>query len=126
MIYVYVWLIFIFVLLFAFVIYSIVFYLNEKNNRERQKEINDKVCEKLQNDGFQMTKVFYMSDNTTDKQINIYKKMIVLDEINKKICLINYDEGEMSIIGVDEILGYEIYENGGQMTTGAAISGWWD
>lgn len=125
MIYVYVWLIFIFVLLFAFVIYSIVFYLNEKNNRERQKEINDKVCEKLQNDGFQMTKVFYMSDNTTDKQINIYKKMIVLDEINKKICLINYDEGEMSIIGVDEILGYEIYENGGQMTTGAAISGWW-
>ena len=125
MIYIYGWLIFIFVLLFAFVIYSIVFHLNEKNNRERQKEINDKVCEKLQNDGFQMTKVFYMSDNTTDKQINIYKKMIMLDEINKKICLINYDEGEMSIVGVDEILGYEIYENGGQMTTGAAISGWW-
>ena len=60
MLYIYVWLIFIFVLLFAFVIYSIVFYLNEKNNRERQKEINDKVCEKLQNDGFQMTKVFYL------------------------------------------------------------------
>lgn len=125
MLYIYVWLIFIFVLLFAFVIYSIVFYLNEKNNRERQKEINDKVCEKLQNDGFQMTKVFYLADNTTDKQINIYKKMIVLDEINKKICLINYDESEMSIVGVDEILGYEIYENGGQMTTGAVISGWW-
>ncbi|MBP3432045.1 MAG: hypothetical protein J6K39_04255 [Clostridia bacterium] len=71
-----------------------------------------------------MTKIFYLTDNFTYNQTHECKKQLLVDSGSKKIILVDYDSGKFLIIDFNEIVNYEIYENGGNVTTGAAAGGW--
>ena len=85
---------------------------------ELQKNINLKTEECLASNGFISTVKFYIDDNATFNQTSEYKKCIYVDTNNKKICLIDYQNEQSFILGFEEILNYEICENGNSVTTG--------
>ena len=49
--------------------------------------------------------------------------MIAVDDENHNICLIDYLSKRYYIISFEELLNYELYENGSMITNGAAIGG---
>lgn len=100
-------------------------HANLSNIRKRQKEINNKANQYIQNTEFRQSKVFYLNDYATYNQDNYCKKFIAVDSDNREICLINYFKGSLLIVGFDEILNYEIYENGSQQTVGGTVNGFW-
>lgn len=104
---------------------GVLFYQSSKNkaNSNEQYEINRKTLEYLQAHEFKVSKTFYITDNHTYNKENSYKKMIVVDNENKKICFIDYLSKNYYILDFDEFLNYELYENGGTTTNGGAIGG---
>lgn len=90
---------------------------------EKQRELNLQVIKVLEDTNFKPTKFFYISDDCSFDKINEYKKIVIIDENNSKACFINYENGETMIVGFNEILNYEIYENGGQIYSGGAFGG---
>lgn len=90
-----------------------------------QKEINNKANKQLQGGDFKQTKVFYVNDYITYNKDDSCKKIISIDNENKKICLIDYSQEKLIIVGFEEILNYEIYENGSQQTFGGGAYGFW-
>ena len=98
-----------------------VFLIRILNIRENQTIINKKVNELLNNIDFNISKTFYINDYATHNKSNKCKKIIIVDNDNKKICLIDYEKGNAIIADFDEIINYEIYENGGSQTTGSGI-----
>lgn len=115
----------IFVLVFLVVLLGILFYQSSKNKAKanEQFEINNKTLADLQSNNFNVSKIFYICDNNTYKKENSYKKMLVVDNDNKKICLVDYNSKNYYIIDFSEFLNYEIYENGGMITSGGVIGG---
>lgn len=93
--------------------------------RKRQEQINNKANQSMQNVEFKQTKIFFLDDYATQNQSNSCKKYISIDNENKKICLVDYSKGSLLIVGFDEILNYEIYENGSQQTVGGNANGFW-
>lgn len=49
--------------------------------------------------------------------------MIVVDNEGHKICLVDYLSKRYYIINFDELLNYELYENGSVVTNGTTIGG---
>lgn len=90
---------------------------------KNQKEINAKVESKLKEINFNPQKIFYINDYASaskDLAEYAYKKIIVVNQSQKKICLIDYSSGKMFIVGFEEILNYEVYENGSTVVSGGA------
>ncbi|MDE7264999.1 MAG: hypothetical protein K2N52_01835 [Clostridia bacterium] len=115
----------VFVLVFLVVLCGVLFYQSSKNkaNSNEQFEINRKTLEYLQTHKFKVSKIFYITDSHTYNKENSYKKMIVADNENKKICFIDYLSKNYYITTFEEFLNYELYENGSMITNGGAIGG---
>lgn len=115
----------VFVLVFLVVLCSVLFYQSSKNkaSSNEQFEINRKTLEYLQTHEFKVSKIFYITDSHTYNKENSYKKMIVADNENKKICFIDYLSKNYYITNFEEFLNYELYENGSMITNGGAIGG---
>ncbi|MDE6597999.1 MAG: hypothetical protein K2K60_05120 [Clostridia bacterium] len=113
----------IFVLVFLIALCGVLFYQSSKNkaNGNEQFDINKKILEYLQTQEFKVSKIFYITDSHTFNKDNSYKKMIIADNENKKICFIDYILKNYYIIGFEEFLNYELYENGGMVTNGGTI-----
>lgn len=109
----------------TFIIILTVHQVNLSNVRKQQEEINKKANSYLEEMKFLQNKTFYLNDYTTYNQSSSCKKFISVDNENKKVCLINYNKGNLIIVGFDEILNYEVYENGSQQTIGAGVGGFW-
>lgn len=120
---------YIYILIFAFVflvvLCSVLFYQSSKNkaNGNEQFAINKKTLEYLQSSKFIISKIFYITDSHSYNKENSYKKMIVVDNEGHKICLVDYLSKRYYIINFDELLNYELYENGSVVTNGTTIGG---
>lgn len=120
---------YIYVLVFAFVFLIVfcgaLFYQSSKNkaNGYEQFEINKKTLEYLQSQNFVASKIFYITDSHSFNKENSYKKMMVVDDESHKICLVDYLSKRYYIIGFEELLNYELYENGSMVTNGTALGG---
>ena len=117
------WLVFLIVLLGTLLIFWAVHQSGVSNTRKNQENINSKANNSLKNSNFKSTKKFYLNDYATYNQSNNCKKFIAVDNDNKQICLIDYEKGSMLIVEFNEILNYEIYENGSNQTVGGNIGG---
>lgn len=93
--------------------------------REEQASMNKKINSFLKRFDFKTTKTFYLTDNATYGQSQTCKKFIAVDNDKKQLCLVDYAKASMNIVKFDEILNYEIYENGATATSGGAIGGFW-
>lgn len=93
--------------------------------REEQASMNKKINSFLKRFDFKTTKTYYLTDNATYGQSEACKKFIAVDNDKKQLCLVDYAKASMNIVKFDEILNYEIYENGATATSGGAIGGFW-
>lgn len=112
--------------IFLIVVIVLITNINKSTSNicKEQKDTNVKANITLKNMKFNATKIFYLNDCNTYDQLEDCKKFIAVDVDNKQICLINYEKGNMLIVGFDEILNYEIFENGSKLTTGGNIYGY--
>ncbi len=94
-------------------------------NRNGQEEINLKAFENIKSTDFKTTKIFYLNDFATHDQSNSCKKFVAVDNDNKKICFVDYQKGNLIFVNFEEILNYEIYENGSNATIGGNVGGFW-
>lgn len=117
------WLVFLVVFVGVLIIIWAVHQSGVSNTRKNQENINSKANNALKNSNFAITKMFYLNDYATHDQSNSCKKFIAVDNDNKQICFIDYNKGSMFIVNFNEILNYEIYENGSNATTGGSIGG---
>lgn len=93
--------------------------------RNQQEIVNNKAEEILQSVDFKRTKTLILNDYATYNQNDSCKKRIVVDTNSKKICFIDYIKGSLIIVGFNEILDFEIYENGSHLTNGCVVGGLW-
>lgn len=91
--------------------------------RKRQFNINQKVKAYLRKVEFKITSVFYFCDRATFRVSDEYKKMLAVDNVNKRFALVNYAAGKLIIADYKEFLNYEIYENSYMVISGGAIGG---
>ncbi len=119
------WLVFCIVFVGTLLILGAIQHSNLSNIKRRQEGINNKANIAIQNTEFKQSKIFYLNDYATYNQNNFCKKYIAVDSENKKICLVDYLNGSLLIVGFDEILNYEIYENGSQQIVGGNVNGFW-
>jgi len=119
------WLIFIVVFIGTFLIILVVHQSSTSNKRKYQEELNLKAKNSIESANFKTTKTFYLNDYATYNKDNSCKKIIVVDNDNKKLCLIDYEKGNLLFVEFNEILNYELYENGSNKTIGGNIGGFW-
>ena len=98
-------------------------FITSSKTCKRQFEINREARSYLRRAGFTTTSVFYFSDQATFRKGNEYKKMLAVDDTNKKFALVNYSSGKTLIADYNEFLNYEIYENSNMVISGGAIGG---
>ena len=115
----------VFGVVFFVVLFGVLFYQLSKNNANsnEQFETNKKILEALQTSNFKISKIFHITDSNTFNKENPYKKMVIADNENKKVCLIDYMSKNYYIINFEELLNYELYENGSIVTSGGTIGG---
>ena len=109
-------------LIIFLVVFFVAIWLNYKSKlkatREKQKQLNLEVEDYLANNNFNITAKLYVDDNATFDQSSDSKKRVYIDGDNKQVCLIDYQRNEYFIAKFGEILNYELYENGNNVTTG--------
>lgn len=85
---------------------------------DKQERINKSLKEVLSKANFKQSKVLYVNDYATyDKAIE-RKKLISIDYENQKVAFVDYEKEKILIINFNEIVNYEIYENGATSTFG--------
>lgn len=107
--------------LWILIILILIHYTKVIKNRDNQKKINLRSIQVLKESNFEITKMLYINDYATFTQDKIYKKLIIVDERNKRIGFINYDNGSLIMTDFNEILNFEIYENGCLSTFGMGV-----
>ena len=111
------------VIALVFVAIALSLYVGHSKTRKRQFDINQKAKIHLRKIGFKSTSEFYFSDQATIRKDNNYKKMLLVDGVNKKFALVNYKSGTLVIADFKEFLNYEIYENSIMIISGGAMGG---
>lgn len=117
------WIVFLVVLIIFIFIFGLSNYFNSSNICNMQFEINNQVLKLLREKKFNISKTFYIDSYGTYNKSNDYKKLVLLDNQNKEVCFVNYEYGTLVKVNFNEILNYEIYENGSSVTTGGNIGG---
>lgn len=98
-------------------------FVKNRTHGNEQYEINQKTLENLKKQNFVVSKIFYITDSHSFNKENLYKKLIVVDNVAQKVCLINYLSKKYYVMNFDEIINYELYENKSMVTNGAKIGG---
>lgn len=96
---------------------------NTAQVEKRQVELNSKLFDYLKNIDFNETKVFYLNDYATCDKSSNSKKIICANYENKKIAFVDYEKGKILIVNFNEVLNYEIYDNGSNATFGGNTGG---
>ncbi len=92
-----------------------------KKTCEQQKNLNLKAINILKQSSFYSSKVIRLTDCFTYKKENECKKFIAVDDKTQKIALIDYKTNNVVIANFEEIVNYEVYENGSVVTTGGSM-----
>ncbi len=111
----------IYLFLIVMLIFLIVYSVNKSSKNSSQEKFNEGVVDSLKNSNFVYNKIFYISDEASFNRNNLCKKLILADTKSKKMCLIDYEKFNAVVVNFDEILNYEIYENGATQTTGGKL-----
>lgn len=123
------YLIYLAVFLITFGVILIVFFLirRSRGNADSQhyEKTNSSARSILRSKDFCITKTICLNDYYTFDKADINKKQFYIDGKNKKICFVDYKKEALILVNFDEILNYEIYENGSTVTTGGAAAGFW-
>ena len=115
----------IFLLVFCctLLIISLIHSSNTSQVEKRQLTLNQNVFEQLKNSKFNLSKIFYLNDYATCDKDKNSKKIINVDYENKKIAFVDYEKEKIIIVGFNEVLTYEVYENGSNSTFGGNAGG---
>lgn len=89
-----------------------------KTNCERNSQLNNKVNNYLKENDIPITKTISIADYWSWNKETMSQKQIVVSSNEKKIALADYENNSLSIVNFNEILDYEIYENGSTVTFG--------
>ncbi len=117
-------LIFLIVFLGVLLIALAIYFYNASKILKNQTLVNNQVNDLLKiKTEFVSSKKFYLNDNISYNKNIESKKIIIVDSENKKICFVDYLKGSILLVNFNEILNYEVYENGNNVTTGAGIGG---
>lgn len=107
------------------VVFLVVKNSNTKSNCARNEELNKKINEYLKDSDIKVSKTVYLSDYWTYNRADIFKKQISVSVEGKKIVLMDYESQKLSVVDFDNIVNYEIYENGSHATYGGGAAGLW-
>lgn len=99
------------------------YYSRIKDARKYHKEINEKALSILKEVKFDNSKTFYLNDHVSYALTYEFKQQIFADVTKNALCFIDYENGNITVVGFDEILNYEIYENGSTTTSGVGFGG---
>ena len=111
---------FVFFLVFSAVIIMFLISRNSKikANCEQNLQLNNKVNNYLKENDIPITKTISIADYWSWNKETMSQKQIVVSSNEKKIALADYENNSLSIVNFNEILDYEIYENGSTVTFG--------
>lgn len=112
-------------MILMFVVFFVVKNSNTKSNCARNEELNKKINEYLKDNDIKVSKTVYLSDYWTYNRADIFKKQISVSAEGKKIILMDYESQKLSVVDLDDIVNYEIYENGSHATYGGGVAGVW-
>lgn len=108
-----------FIVLLILVIGAIVLSNENKNTRNKQKAINSSVTEKLKTLEFKKSKTFFLKDSATyEEEDKSCVKQIYVDQDKRQICFVDYQKSNMYMIPFEDILNYEVYDNGSDISGG--------
>ena len=107
------------------VMFGVLLFSKDLTICKNQANINIEANNFIKNADFKISKKFYINDYETHNQSNDCKKFIAIDSENKKICLIDYKLCRVILANFNEILNYEIYENGNSVTFGVGLGALW-
>lgn len=119
------WSIFILVFGFGFLLALLIQWSNLANIRKNQETINNNANSMLASNNFNTSRKIILNDYATYNKEDSCKKFVAIDNQNKKMCFVDYLKGSLLIVDFNEILNYEIYENGSQQTFGGSAGGLW-
>lgn len=101
-----------------------VWIAKRKKFLEKRAAINATLMQTAEKNGLQIDKVFvvndYLSRNKQNKEI---KPQFLIDTTARKMILVDYDKSLVTVVGFEEFLNYEIYENGSMAFSGGAVGG---
>lgn len=91
---------------------------------KKRAEINATLAQTAKSHGLHIDKVFVIDDHQTfDKKEQSIKPQFLIDMTAKKMIFVDYDKPLTVIVGFEEFLNYEIYENGSMAFSGGAVGG---
>lgn len=107
------------ILIIAAIIYIAITTSFRKENNNRQR-INISARKEFVNNNLNVDRIIVLEDKITTrtKKINLYGKLIFVDENKEKIGLIDYEKSKLFIMDYSEILSYKIYENEDMSSSG--------
>lgn len=117
----------IFLLVFGgiLLVFGVIHNSNISEVEKRQRNLNQKLSEHLRERNFSKIKMLYLNDYATYNKGLDSKKIIGIDNENKKITLVDYEKAKIFIVDFQDILSYEVYENGSNSMIGGNVGGFW-
>ncbi len=91
--------------------------VKSKQKIASQKETSEKVLEKLKEQGFNVTKIFYLKDNRTWEKESIYDKIIICDSSKGQVCFIDYENLNVAIMPFNKVKSYKVEEKTEKINT---------
>lgn len=101
--------------------FPIAYLVFKQINISKQRKINKGILISLKECNFDYSKIVFLADSNTYNRANNCKKMIILDNVNSKICFVDYETKKPLIVDYKDILNYEIYDNTQISTSGSDL-----
>lgn len=99
----------------------VAFIMLSKILRKERKEFNDAVNKKMQEIGFTETNILCFKEvSGMDTELD---KFIAIDSKSEQICWVDYKNENILITNFNDVINYEVYENGNAITRGTGIAG---
>lgn len=106
----------------SFLVFSLSIILIKKKRQKDIQKINKGANEQLIKCGFKSQTV-YTFEEFKNGNAEGYNKFIAIDNEDKTICFVDYQKYRIILTSFDEILNYEVYENGCEISNGTTIAG---
>lgn len=84
----------------------------QKVEYDSLKKFNEKVLDEIKNNGFVLTKTFYLKAQKTGNAL-IEQYMVCVDSENKKLCFIDYASKTYRVVDFKDFITYKVFENNG-------------
>ena len=108
----------------AAVVYYYLWSAKRKKFLQKRAEINATLSQTVQSNGLNIDKVFVINDYQSFHKENAeLKPQFLIDTAARKMIFVDYDKPLIAVVGFEEFLNYEIYENGSMAFSGGAVGG---